>query len=97
MARNEISAVSYSTLLLVFLLIISNAECRTSPNALDAADATPVLTCSKVYGAQEGDTCSGIGSNFGLSDDSFLALNPNINCRTIFVGQWLCLKGGFSS
>ncbi|KAG9153631.1 hypothetical protein Leryth_008563, partial [Lithospermum erythrorhizon] len=83
-----------STLLLVFLLIISNAECRTNPNALEA---TTVVSCSKVYGAQEGDTCSGMGTNFGLSDESFLGLNPNINCETIFVGQWICILGGFGS
>ncbi|GAA0138968.1 hypothetical protein LIER_00609 [Lithospermum erythrorhizon] len=95
MARsNGISAISYSTLLVAFLLFITNAEGRVNPNALAAAST---LTCTLVYGAEVGDTCSSIPQNFGLSAESFLGINPNMNCNNIFVGQWLCINGELTS
>nr|GLL43127.1 lysM domain-containing protein ARB_03442-like isoform X1 [Ipomoea trifida] len=47
--------------------------------------------CDQVYGQEFGDTCSSIADKFNLSLDSFLAINPNINCDSIFVGEWLCV------
>lgn len=50
--------------------------------------------CKSVYGAQGGgDTCSAIIQKFTLSADFFSAINPNLNCDNIFVGQWLCING----
>lgn len=49
------------------------------------------LACNKVIGVQQGQTCSSIAQGSGLSQDDFLAFNPNINCNKIFVGQWVCL------
>ena len=52
--------------------------------------------CISVYGAQQGDTCSGIIQKFSLNADFFTAINPNLNCNTFFVGQWLCIDGTMS-
>lgn len=49
------------------------------------------LSCNSVYGAEGGDTCSDVAEAFGLSLQDFLAINPNVNCDGIFVGQWLCV------
>lgn len=49
--------------------------------------------CSKLYGALEGDTCFDIIQLFNTTTEHFNALNPNIDCDKIFVGQWLCLDG----
>ncbi|KAM7522297.1 hypothetical protein LguiA_012199 [Lonicera macranthoides] len=54
------------------------------------------VTCNTVYATAEGDTCVAVAEEFNLPDDYFLALNPNINCADIFVGQWLCIDGTFS-
>ncbi|MBA0779908.1 hypothetical protein Gotri_004085 [Gossypium trilobum] len=53
-------------------------------------------TCVSIYGQQEGDTCFSITQAFNLTFDFFLQINPNLNCDTIFVGQWLCVDGFLS-
>lgn len=55
-------------------------------------DATTV-TCTTVYGTEKGDSCFAVAKKFKLPVDTFLAINPNINCVKIFVGQWLCING----
>ena len=57
----------------------------------DAAPAVPALSCSKVHGVQEGETCFSVAQGSGLTQDDFLGFNPNINCKKVFVGQWVCL------
>lgn len=54
------------------------------------------VTCTTVYGTEKGDTCSAVAEKFKLPADAFLAINPNINCVKIFVGQWLCIDGSVS-
>ncbi|XP_051220635.1 uncharacterized protein [Lolium perenne] len=53
--------------------------------------SVPALTCNKVLGFQEGDTCFDIAQGSGLTQDQFLSFNPNINCAKVFIGQWVCL------
>ncbi|MBA0628634.1 hypothetical protein Godav_023329 [Gossypium davidsonii] len=55
-----------------------------------------IPTCVSIYGQQEGDTCFSITQAFNLTFDFFLQINPNLNCDTIFVGQWLCVDGFLS-
>ncbi|PRQ53001.1 putative LysM domain-containing protein [Rosa chinensis] len=62
-------------------------------HAVGLAKRTPTLVCNSVYGAAEGDTCGSVAQMFNLSLKSFLSINPNINCRSFFVGQWLCIDG----
>ena len=52
-----------------------------------------VVECKTVYGVEVGDTCSLIIQKINQSFDAFLAINPNINCDTIFIGQWVCING----
>ncbi|KAL9456180.1 hypothetical protein AB3S75_005409 [Citrus x aurantiifolia] len=89
MASNKTSVLRSLALVLALLLIVSMAESRTFAGGLE----TSLPTCDSVYGAQEGDTCSDVTEKFNLSTDVFLAINPNINCDAIFVGQWLCVVG----
>ncbi|KAM7490574.1 hypothetical protein LguiA_033495 [Lonicera macranthoides] len=60
---------------------------------IDAA----TINCDAVYGQEDGDTCFSVAQTFNLSLDSFLEINPNINCDAIFVGQWLCVDGSVSA
>ncbi|KAM7490575.1 hypothetical protein LguiA_033496 [Lonicera macranthoides] len=59
-------------------------------------DAVTVI-CDAIYGQEEGDTCFSVAQTFNLSLESFLEINPNINCDAIFVGQWLCVGGSVST
>jgi hypothetical protein len=65
--------------------------------AVTLADATAPLPpqspmfCNKVYGVQEQETCFVVAQAAGLTLKQFLGFNPNINCRNLFIGQWVCL------
>uniref|UniRef100_A0A803NY25 LysM domain-containing protein n=1 Tax=Cannabis sativa TaxID=3483 RepID=A0A803NY25_CANSA len=54
---------------------------------------TPKVDCNQVYGIGQGDTCFAVAQFFGLATQTFNSLNPNLNCTTLFVGQWLCVSG----
>ncbi|KAL6135353.1 hypothetical protein ACLB2K_067581 [Fragaria x ananassa] len=77
---------------LVFMLINVSNETGIAV-AHGFGKRTPTLVCNAVYGAEEGDTCGSVAQTFSLSLQSFLAINPNINCKSFFVGQWLCIDG----
>lgn len=49
--------------------------------------------CNDVYGAKQGDTCFAVVQKFNLTPAQFNAINPNLDCDQVFVGQWLCIKG----
>ncbi|KAG6520793.1 hypothetical protein ZIOFF_017853 [Zingiber officinale] len=49
--------------------------------------------CDNVHGAVEGDTCFAVAQEFNLTHAQFNAINPNINCNKVFIGQWLYIKG----
>ncbi|CAD6236499.1 unnamed protein product [Miscanthus lutarioriparius] len=58
-----------------------------------ASAAPPVspLVCNKVYGVEERETCFAVAEAAGLTLKQFLRFNPNINCQSLFIGQWVCL------
>ncbi|KAF5738941.1 hypothetical protein HS088_TW12G00137 [Tripterygium wilfordii] len=50
--------------------------------------------CLTVYGVENGDTCYTIaGKYLSGSLQALSAINPNINCDNLFVGQWVCING----
>ncbi|KAF0917164.1 hypothetical protein E2562_016960 [Oryza meyeriana var. granulata] len=53
--------------------------------------APVALSCNKVHGVQTSETCFSVSQSAGLTQEQFLAFNPNINCAKVFVGQWVCL------
>uniref|UniRef100_A0A0E0JPK3 LysM domain-containing protein n=1 Tax=Oryza punctata TaxID=4537 RepID=A0A0E0JPK3_ORYPU len=60
--------------------------------------ATTPLICTGAHGVEAGETCDSIARRFhaGLGRAPFFRfvfLNPNINCRKLFVGQWVCIQG----
>ncbi|XP_021886848.1 uncharacterized protein DDB_G0273701/DDB_G0273221-like [Carica papaya] len=79
--------------LLSLILIASMAESRlfSFGGFLKPTDKSP--ECDQVFGARSGDTCFGISQMFNLTQDSFDAINPNLDCDKLFVGQWLCVSG----
>ncbi|GJM92929.1 hypothetical protein PR202_ga09437 [Eleusine coracana subsp. coracana] len=58
---------------------------------VEDAAAVPALSCSNVHGVHAGETCFSVAQSSGLTQEQFLAFNPNINCARVFVGQWVCL------
>ncbi|KAF0917162.1 hypothetical protein E2562_016958 [Oryza meyeriana var. granulata] len=58
----------------------------------------PAMICTRAHGVEAGETCDSIARRFhaGLGRVPFFRfvfLNPNINCRELFVGQWVCIQG----
>jgi hypothetical protein len=47
--------------------------------------------CDKSYTIKSGDTCWQISNNIGQSLQSFLSLNPNLNCANLQIGQIVCI------
>lgn len=58
-----------------------------------ATKAKAVPACDTVLGVTKGDTCFDIAKSFELTTPEFDAINPNINCAALFVGQWVCVAG----
>ncbi|KAJ3077824.1 hypothetical protein HK102_004944, partial [Quaeritorhiza haematococci] len=50
--------------------------------------------CKDVYTVVSGDFCFAIAEKKGISLDQLRALNPNLVCETLQVGQQLCLEAG---
>ncbi|EMS54444.1 hypothetical protein CFC21_036430 [Triticum aestivum] len=96
MANHGVAALLIASLLVAVTLadarITVNVQ-RDSINGGYAANkkAVPALTCNKVSAVQQGETCSSLAEDAGLTQEDFLGFNPNINCVRIFVGQWVCL------
>ncbi|XP_070004270.1 secreted LysM effector Lys2-like [Nicotiana sylvestris] len=87
---NDAAKKFYLALFLSFLLIAFDVESRKI-DITGKSNAT--LVCNSTYGAEIGDTCFDVAEKFKLTAVEFGALNPNINCDAIFVGQWLCVDG----
>ncbi|KAJ8621647.1 hypothetical protein MRB53_030176 [Persea americana] len=79
--------------MLSLLLIISMAEARLfgSTQVFGKKDSTP--ECVTVHGVVSGETCFSVTQTYNLTTDFFIAINPNLNCSALFVGQWLCISG----
>ncbi|KAJ0438628.1 putative LysM domain-containing protein [Helianthus annuus] len=84
--------VKMVTILSLYLMLVVLVE-STSTLIGGLQETDLEVTCNKVIGAQSGDDCTTISKSFKLGLESFLAINPNINCTSIFVGQWLCVNG----
>lgn len=50
--------------------------------------------CSAYYSVKYGDICYTIAQNNGLTLDTFLSFNPNINCYNLQLGQQVCISAG---
>ncbi|KAJ0438629.1 putative LysM domain-containing protein [Helianthus annuus] len=59
--------------------------------------ANSVVVCDQVIGVESGDDCTTISQSLKISLESFLAINPNINCEAMFVGQWVCIDGSVTN
>ncbi|PIA45627.1 hypothetical protein AQUCO_01600091v1 [Aquilegia coerulea] len=46
-----------------------------------------------LLGVQTGDTCFEFAQYGNMTGGAFSALNPNLNCNALFVGQWICVSG----
>ncbi|KAK1422646.1 hypothetical protein QVD17_17932 [Tagetes erecta] len=52
-----------------------------------------IPVCTSVVGVQTGDSCFSITQRFKLSLGFFGYINPNLNCKKLFVGEWICIDG----
>ncbi|MCD7453673.1 hypothetical protein HAX54_021828 [Datura stramonium] len=90
MARASYESTMLVSFVLLFLLSISMAESRIVSSGIGMNSA---LICSKIYGANIGDTCFSIMQQFSVNPQAFATFNPNLNCDKMFVGEWICLDG----
>nr|XP_016460506.1 PREDICTED: lysM domain-containing protein ARB_03442-like [Nicotiana tabacum] len=90
MAKASYKQAMLLSFVLFFLLCINMAESRTLSSG---TGKNSVLICSKIYGANIGDTCFSIMQNFSVTPEAFTTFNPNLNCDKMFVGEWICLDG----
>ncbi|KAI4371688.1 hypothetical protein MLD38_010011 [Melastoma candidum] len=51
------------------------------------------LKCNSAHGVQDGETCFLIAKQFNMTTAEFVAINPNVVCKKLFVGQWVCIDG----
>ncbi|KAL7242577.1 hypothetical protein ACSBR1_015038 [Camellia fascicularis] len=79
---NKTTIMFLNMVLILSLLlgvVVKKAECAAS--------------CETVVGVESGDTCISIAKASQLTTDFFLSINPNVNCKELFVGQWVCVAG----
>ncbi|KAF3447988.1 hypothetical protein FNV43_RR08695 [Rhamnella rubrinervis] len=93
--NSKVAVFAYLALLVSIVLMVSTAESSLLGNGFGEEQNISIIKCVKVYGAEAGDTCSLITQNLSLPQDFFFQINPNLNCNTIFVGQWLCIDAVF--
>ncbi|PWA52532.1 lysM domain-containing protein [Artemisia annua] len=86
MARINNKTVICMLLVFVFVGIMTITEGRST-----FLGVTPF--CVKVIGVKSGDTCFDIAQKFKMSTRSFHGVNPNLNCKKLFVGEWICVSG----
>ncbi|KAE8728801.1 hypothetical protein F3Y22_tig00004072pilonHSYRG00219 [Hibiscus syriacus] len=85
---NKISVLTILVLIVAVMVLVSMAEGR---RLVISRKSTP--SCVKVYGVESGDTCFSVTQTFNMTATFFYAMNPNLNCDSLFVGQWLCIAG----
>ncbi|KAF9587458.1 hypothetical protein IFM89_003397 [Coptis chinensis] len=77
--------------LVLVLVLVCMVEGRLFGAETVKAQASP--SCQAVFGVPENETCFDITQKFSLTTEFFIAINPNINCDKLFVGQWICVAG----
>ncbi|CAL9757711.1 unnamed protein product [Musa acuminata subsp. burmannicoides] len=90
MATSKAATFYSLAVLLALLLTISSTEGRLSKSRSYCSDKH---SCKTVYGVKSGDTCFAVAQLFHLTAFEFSAINPNLDCDILFVGQWLCING----
>ncbi|KAI4371101.1 hypothetical protein MLD38_019370 [Melastoma candidum] len=58
--------------------------------SISAVDPSAGLKCSELYSVKKGDTCFAVYTRKNMTAEDFFAINPNVKCRHLFIGQWLC-------
>ncbi|ONK76321.1 uncharacterized protein A4U43_C03F26370 [Asparagus officinalis] len=82
------AALLFSLALVISLLLICMAEGRIF------ADETPQTpSCEAIHGVKANETCFSVQQVFKLTPGEFGAINPNLVCDKLFIGQWLCVAG----
>ncbi|KAL5700494.1 hypothetical protein ACHQM5_025929 [Ranunculus cassubicifolius] len=81
------AVMSVNIVLILSLLVVPMSE----GFKIGQGPTTP--ECDLVHGTESGDTCFSITQVSNLTATSFAAINPNINCTGLFVGQWICVSG----
>ncbi|KAF8030013.1 hypothetical protein BT93_E2436 [Corymbia citriodora subsp. variegata] len=95
-SKSSMAKASSNNAFIFFLSIVAISLLLTVAMAKDdgsrlSSRAGP--QCDTVHGVKSGDICFDVAKASNLTLAFFDALNPNLNCTTLFIGQWLCIKG----
>ncbi|KAL5818781.1 hypothetical protein ACOSQ4_022623 [Xanthoceras sorbifolium] len=91
--RSKATSIFSNFVLIISLLIIISVVESRSLGADGFLKAKPTPQCNTVVGVANGDTCYDIAKQFKMTTELFYAVNPNINCDALFLGQWVCVAG----
>ncbi|CAL5344880.1 unnamed protein product [Camellia sinensis] len=92
-SSNKITMFINMVLILSVLhIIITIAESR-SILSFDFTNPNTLPSCNTVVGVESGDTCFELIQALNLTTIYFDSINPNLNCSSLFLGQWLCING----
>ncbi|CAH1448402.1 unnamed protein product [Lactuca virosa] len=83
--------INNKTVVCMLFMIFLFAGIMTTEGRTVSLGPTPL--CSSVVGVKTGDTCFDIAQKFKLSSGLFDFINPNLNCKKLFVGEWICVDG----
>ncbi|KAL7605103.1 hypothetical protein Lser_V15G16574 [Lactuca serriola] len=92
MAKNASMFVKMAAIVSIVLMLVVFTESR-STIVRGLKETNAIVSCNQVTGVESGDDCTSISESFKLTLQSFLAINPNINCNSMFVDQWVCVDG----
>ncbi|MCD7453295.1 hypothetical protein HAX54_020460 [Datura stramonium] len=95
---NDTVILPFMILSLLLFITLAEAQFTIHENSSPSPSPSPTseIACLKVVNVKNGDTCFDVSKTFGLGSDFFSAINPNLNCTALFVGQWLCVDGTLS-
>ncbi|WOH02585.1 hypothetical protein DCAR_0521974 [Daucus carota subsp. sativus] len=93
MSKTTMTLLDLVRILPVLLLVVSMAEGGSIALGIGFPKS---LVCTRVHGAESGDTCFSITTALNITPEFFSTINPNLNCSNIFVSEWLCINGTIS-
>ncbi|KAI4371690.1 hypothetical protein MLD38_010013 [Melastoma candidum] len=97
MASSSKSLTIFVSALFAIALALLLATCMAASDfsSLEVPEADkPLLKCQSTHAVLSGETCFTIAKQFNLTTIELLAINPNIVCDKLLVGEWLCVVAG---
>ncbi|KAI3765142.1 hypothetical protein L2E82_15168 [Cichorium intybus] len=83
MAKNASMFVKMAVVVSLALMLVVFTESRSTLIG-GQESGNSIVSCNQVTGVEPAGDCTSISQSFKLSLEAFLAINPNINCLSLF-------------